>query len=79
MRLDAEKGTWISLRRGLPSAVHTCVLRDAMGTPGGSSEELYFCTTTGELYRTLNEGEEWQLIASGLGRIQGVSAFYTEE
>ena len=69
---------WTRLSNGLPSRVHTCVLRDAVSSdtlhPGG----VYFGTTTGELYGSPDGGESWSEIARDLGRIQGVCAFAVE-
>jgi hypothetical protein len=43
---------------------------DGMNKPG-----LYFGTSTGEVYGSLDLGDSWMQIGSGLGRVQGISAF----
>ncbi len=73
---DAGK-TWVSLRKGLPDNVHTNVLRDSFSHDMLETPGLYFGTTTGELYASADLGESWRMIASGLGRIQGVTAMTT--
>jgi photosystem II stability/assembly factor-like uncharacterized protein len=71
LRTHDDGKTWKKLMKGLPAAVHTCVLRDAMASgPRG----LYFGTTTGEVYASEDGGESWDQILNGVGRIQGVSA-----
>ncbi len=64
---------WTTLTKGLPDSVHNCVLRDAMAKDRSDSPGIYFGTTTGELYGSTDNGEKWNLLASKLGRIQGVS------
>lgn len=67
--------TWEKLEKGLPSGVHTNVLRDAFSHGSLASPGVYFGTTTGEVYGSTDLGETWNLLAKGLGRIQGITAF----
>jgi hypothetical protein len=73
-RDEGGGGGWSSHTKGLPIKTHTCVLRDAMGSPGKGSHEVFIGTTTGELFGTDDDGEKWVMMAKGLGRVQGVSA-----
>jgi len=66
---------WEKLTNGLPKGVHTCVLRDAMATDGRKEPGVYFGTTTGEVFGTLDSGESWFAMMKGAGRVQGVNAF----
>lgn len=65
---------WDRLTDGLPGNVHTNVLRDSFSHDALSQSGLYFGTTTGELYSSINLGDSWSLIGKNLGRIQGVTA-----
>jgi photosystem II stability/assembly factor-like uncharacterized protein len=76
-RFSSESGEWKKLTGGLPPDVHTCVLRDAMATDSMDYGDtgVYFGTTTGEVYGTIDDGRSWNLLSHELGRIQGVSSF----
>ncbi len=67
-----EKSGWERLVQGLPRNVHTCVLRDGMTTDGLDEAGLYFGTTTGDVFASLDCGESWSTIMTGAGRIQGL-------
>lgn len=69
--------SWEALRTGLPGEVHCVVLRHAMDTDLLRPAGVYFGTSTGELYGSASEGEEWRRLAGGLPRIQGVVAVAT--
>ncbi len=73
-RSDNSGEDWEHLTNGLPGGVHTNVLRDSFSHDSMKDPGLYFGTTTGELYASTDLGNTWKLIASGLGRIQGVTA-----
>ena len=51
------------------------VLRDAMSQDILEEPAVYFGTSTVEVYASTDVGESWKKIASGLGRIQGITAF----
>ncbi|MDV3244718.1 MAG: hypothetical protein LYZ66_06060 [Nitrososphaerales archaeon] len=72
-----QDSKWEKLVAGLPKGVHTCVLRDGMATDGLKEPGVYFGTTTGEVFGTLDAGEHWRPMMRGAGRIQGVSSFAT--
>ncbi len=71
---SADSGkTWDSLTNGLPSKIHNCVLRDCLTNDNLPEPGVYFGTTTGEVYASLDLGHTWKEIATNLPRIQGVS------
>ncbi|MEM0118328.1 MAG: hypothetical protein QXV32_07755 [Conexivisphaerales archaeon] len=72
---DDKGRTWKEQGKGLPEKVHTCVLRDSLAVTAGSPAEVFFGTTTGEVYYSKDEGETWEMILQNAGRIQGISAF----
>jgi len=73
-RTRAGGRSWEALRHGLPGEVHTVVLRHGMDADRLRPAGVYVGTSTGELYASANEGDEWRMIASKLPRIQGVVA-----
>jgi hypothetical protein len=77
--LRSEDGgrSWRKLTKGLPGRVHTCVLRDAMSNDSMPQAGVYFGTTTGQLFGSVDGGESWRLLLDGVGRIQGVSSFFS--
>lgn len=74
-RSDNGGKTWKTLSKGLPKGMHTVVLRDGMAQDSLDVPGVYFGTSTGELFGSTDLGETWNMVANGLGRIQGVSAF----
>lgn len=74
-RTEDSGKSWKKLTAGLPGSVHTGVLRDSMDHDGMNKPGLYFGTSTGEVYGSLDLGDSWMQIGSGLGRVQGISAF----
>ncbi|MEM3684373.1 MAG: hypothetical protein QXX17_04575 [Conexivisphaerales archaeon] len=66
--------TWEEHSKGLPEKAHTCVLRDAIAVARGKPAQVFFGTTTGEVYYSSDEGESWKLLLRNAGRIQGISA-----
>jgi len=70
-----RRSGWEKLSKGLPSKVHTCVLRDAMATDGRKEAGIFFGTTTGEVFGSTDLGDSWFQMMKGVGRIQGVASF----
>jgi hypothetical protein len=66
---------WARLTQGLPKGMHTCVLRDGMATDGRAEPGVFFGTTTGEVFGTIDSGDSWFSLMKGAGRVQGVNAF----
>jgi photosystem II stability/assembly factor-like uncharacterized protein len=67
--------SWRRLDRGLPQEhAYIGVLREAMAIDSGDPPGIYFGTSTGELYGSLDGGESWQVIASHLPPIWSVEA-----
>jgi photosystem II stability/assembly factor-like uncharacterized protein len=73
MRSNDSGKTWKQLTNGLPKNVHNCVLRDCVTSDGLKNPGVYFGTTTGEVYASVDNGNTWNEIANGFGRIQGLS------
>lgn len=71
---DAGK-SWERLTKGLPKKNHTCILRDAMSLDPLDPAGIYFGTTTGQVYASTDMGEQWSLLASDVGRVQGINPF----
>ena len=66
---------WRKLTRGLPQKnAYIQVLRHAMQTDTCDNPAVYFGTTSGELYYSLNNGDSWQLLQAHLPRIYSVEA-----
>ena len=73
LRSSDSGKTWDSLTNGLPSKVHNCVLRDCLTNDNLPEPGVYFGTTTGEVYASMDMGDTWKEIVNDLPRIQGVS------
>jgi len=54
---------------------HVSVLRDAMTVDGLEPEGIYFGTTSGELYASLDRGEKWQRLPGHYSRILNVKSW----
>ena len=66
---------WASASDGLPQErAYVTVLRDAMVTDDRQPCGVYFGTSTGHLFASLDCGERWELVASFLPRILSVTA-----
>ncbi len=68
---------WERLGEGLPRKVHTVVLRHGMDADVLKPAGVYFGTTAGDLYGSVDEGDSWQVLAKGLPRVQGVVTVLT--
>jgi photosystem II stability/assembly factor-like uncharacterized protein len=65
--------TWKRLDRGLPTRdAYVGVLREAMAIDPDDVPGLYFGTSTGQLFASIDEGESWSEIASYLPPISSV-------
>jgi photosystem II stability/assembly factor-like uncharacterized protein len=65
--------SWQRLERGLPQQdAHVGVLREAMAIDTDDAPCLYFGTSTGQLFASVDEGESWAEIASYLPPISSV-------
>lgn len=72
-------GTWQDLRNGLPqSGAYFGVLRQAMATDTFDPAGIYFGTSSGSLYVSPDEGEEWVRIAEHLPVITSVETLVVE-
>lgn len=67
--------SWQQLDRGLPSEnAYVTVLREAMGTDPLDPAGVYFGTSTGQVFGSADEGDQWQLIADFLPPVWSVEA-----
>jgi photosystem II stability/assembly factor-like uncharacterized protein len=65
--------SWQRLDQGLPQQdAHVGVLREAMAIDPYDAPGLYFGTSTGQLFASIDEGESWTEIASYLPSISSV-------
>ncbi len=65
--------TWSSLRSGLPQEhAYLGVLREAAAADSLEPAGVYFGTSTGQLFGSVDEGDHWQLIADFLPPIWSV-------
>jgi photosystem II stability/assembly factor-like uncharacterized protein len=65
---------WQPLRNGLPENCYTGVLRHAMTMDTCDAPGLYFGTSSGQLFYSLDRAESWQTIPCSLPRISSVRA-----
>jgi photosystem II stability/assembly factor-like uncharacterized protein len=65
--------SWQQLGRGLPERdAHIGVLREGMSADGEDDFGLYFGTSTGQVFASLDEGESWTQLADYLPAISSV-------
>jgi photosystem II stability/assembly factor-like uncharacterized protein len=65
--------SWQRLAEGLPQQdAHVGVLREGMAIDSYDEPGLYFGTSTGQLFASVDEGESWSEIASYLPGIASV-------
>jgi photosystem II stability/assembly factor-like uncharacterized protein len=65
--------TWQRLADGLPQHnAHVGVLREGMAIDSYDDPGLYFGTSTGQLFASADEGENWSEVASYLPAIASV-------
>jgi photosystem II stability/assembly factor-like uncharacterized protein len=70
-RTDDGGETWTPSVNGLPKGKHN-VLREGMATDTLEPAGVYFGTTGGTLFASVDGGAHWTSIAEGLPRIQSV-------
>ncbi len=71
--------TWERLADGLPQRdAHLGVLREGMTMDSYDSPGIYFGTSTGQLFASVDEGDSWTEIASYLPAIQSVGVAVVE-
>ncbi len=64
--------TWTRLDDGLPERAWFTVKRQAMTTDDGDQVGVYFGTTSGEVWASIDEGDHWTCIAQHLPEIYSV-------
>jgi photosystem II stability/assembly factor-like uncharacterized protein len=71
--------SWQKLTNGLPQQdAFIGVLREGMTTDRDDSPGLYFGTSTGQLFTSLDDGDSWSEIAGFLPGISSVSVATVE-
>jgi len=71
--------TWERLERGLPQQdAHLGVLREGLAIDAYDVPGLYFGTSTGQVFASVDEGESWSEIASYLPAISSVEVAVVE-
>lgn len=71
--------TWTALRRGLPQEnAYFGVLRQAMATDRLAPAGVYFGTSSGTLFASADEGENWSVVAEYLPGILSVETLVVE-
>ena len=66
--------TWQRQDRGLPARGWLTVKRQCMSLDNGDSVGVYFGTTSGEVWGSVDEGESWRCLAQHLPEIYSVEA-----
>jgi photosystem II stability/assembly factor-like uncharacterized protein len=66
--------TWSPLGNGLPDSAWLTILRQSFCNDAQDPLGLYFGSTTGELFGSLDEGKSWKELARGLPPILSVTA-----
>ena len=69
---------WEPLRKGLPENCYSGVLRHAMAADTCESPGLYFGTSGGQLFYSLDRAESWRALPCSLPRISAVRAAVLE-
>jgi len=64
--------SWTRCDHGLPSPAWFTVKRQAMTTDDASEIGVYFGTTSGEIWASIDEGESWRCVAAHLPEIYSV-------
>lgn len=77
-RTSNRGGSWEGLRNGLPDNCHSSVLRHAMTMDTCDPPGLYFGTTGGQVFYSLDGGEQWRAMPCALPRILAVHAAVVE-
>lgn len=79
-RMARGENTWKPIGDVLPEEErHVSVLRDAMAVDALEPYGLYFGTTSGEIYCSLDRGESWERLPGQLSRILTVKPMILED
>jgi len=70
---DNSGKEWFQLDDGIPAVSYYTVLREGMVSDEEDPCGLYFGTTTGQLFASRNQGQNWAKVADGLPPILSVS------
>ena len=73
-RTDDGGDNWVRTHRGLEDPCYSGVLRGAMTADAEDEPGIYFGTTGGDVYASLDEGEHWSRLPGRLPRVLSVAA-----
>ena len=65
-------GSWTPLTNGLPERGWLTVKRQAMTTNASDPVGVFFGTTSGEIWGSFDEGQNWQQLAAHLPEVYSV-------
>lgn len=71
-RTDDRGNSWKRFSQGLPKDAYLVVLRQAMAADQLPDSGIYFGTSTGQVFYSLDDGENWQLLADFLPSILSI-------
>jgi photosystem II stability/assembly factor-like uncharacterized protein len=71
-RTGDSGSTWERQDNGLPARAWFTVKRQALGVDGDDPVGVYFGTTSGEIWGSVDEGDHWQCLAAHLPEIYAV-------
>jgi len=63
---------WVELSAGLPSPAHLVVLRQAMAMDTLENAGIYIGTSTGQIFYSLDNGDNWEVLADYLPPILSI-------
>jgi hypothetical protein len=64
--------SWTRLDAGFPQRAWYTVLRQAMAVDAAATIGVYFGTTNGEVWGSVDEGERWSCLAAHLPHVYSV-------
>ncbi|HEV2953093.1 MAG TPA: exo-alpha-sialidase [Candidatus Dormibacteraeota bacterium] len=65
--------SWAPTEVGLASPSYSGVLRNSMITDGAAETGIYFGTTGGEVYASIDDGERWERLPGSFPRIESLA------
>jgi len=78
-RTENQGDSWEALRNGLPDNCYSGVLRHAMAVDSHEVAGIYFGTSGGQIFYSIDGGDFWQTMPCALPRILAVKAVAVKE
>jgi hypothetical protein len=72
-RMREGETTWDALTHGLPEVEKLTLYREGLATDACTPGGVYFGTSAGDLFHTIDGGESWSALATGLPPVRSVS------